>query len=408
MVEGLTSGAISEGQVAAFAMAVFFRGLDDRRARRADAGHARQRHRARLGPARPGGRQAFDRRRRRQRQPDAGAGARRLRRLRADDLRPRPRPHRRHARQVRRHPRLRHPARRRDLRPRGRARSAAPSSARPPTSPRPTGGSTRSATSPAPSSRSTSSPRRSCRRSSPPGSTRWSSTSRPAPAPSWRRSHDARALADALVEVATGAGCPTRALITDMNEPLATAAGNALEVANAARFLRGEAIDGRLYDVTVALGGELLAAAGLAAEPDAGADADPRGLRLRRGRRALRPHGRGARRPDRLPRRLRGASRRRAGDRRRHRRRRGLRHRHRHPRARPRRGRARRRPPPRQRRDRPCGRPRPAARPRRRRSSRTRRSPGSTPPTPDGLAAAEARVRAAYTHRRDARPPRRR
>ncbi len=28
MVEGLTTGAISEGQVAAFAMAVFFRGMD--------------------------------------------------------------------------------------------------------------------------------------------------------------------------------------------------------------------------------------------------------------------------------------------------------------------------------------------------------------------------------------------
>ena len=28
MVEGLTTGAISEGQVAAFAMAIFFRGMD--------------------------------------------------------------------------------------------------------------------------------------------------------------------------------------------------------------------------------------------------------------------------------------------------------------------------------------------------------------------------------------------
>jgi thymidine phosphorylase len=83
--------------------------------------------------------------------------------------------------------------------------------------------------------------------------------------------HDARALAEALVEVATGAGCPTRALITDMNEPLASAAGNALEVANAARFLRGDEVDARLYDVTVALGGELLAAAGLAGDAGAGA-----------------------------------------------------------------------------------------------------------------------------------------
>jgi thymidine phosphorylase len=82
---------------------------------------------------------------------------------------------------------------------------------------------------------------------------------------------DARALARSLVEVANGAGCPTRALITDMNEPLASAAGNALEMANAVRFLRMEAVDARLWDVTVALGGELLAQAGLAEDADAGA-----------------------------------------------------------------------------------------------------------------------------------------
>ncbi|HLS59409.1 MAG TPA: thymidine phosphorylase [Paracoccaceae bacterium] len=83
---------------------------------------------------------------------------------------------------------------------------------------------------------------------------------------------DARNLADSLVDVANAVGCPTRALITDMNEPLASAAGNALEVANAARFLRGDAIDGRLWDVTVALGGELLALAGIEADPAAGAE----------------------------------------------------------------------------------------------------------------------------------------
>jgi thymidine phosphorylase len=84
---------------------------------------------------------------------------------------------------------------------------------------------------------------------------------------------ESRALARALVEVANGAGCPTRALITDMHEPLATAAGNALEVANAARFLRGDVIDSRLFDVTVALGAEILDGAGLALDPAAGAEA---------------------------------------------------------------------------------------------------------------------------------------
>jgi len=72
------------------------------------------------------------------------------------------------------------------------------------------------------------------------------------------------ALAESLVAVAGGAGCPTAALITDMNEPLASAAGNALEVANAIAFLRGDAVDSRLWDVTVALGGALLEIGGLA------------------------------------------------------------------------------------------------------------------------------------------------
>ena len=83
---------------------------------------------------------------------------------------------------------------------------------------------------------------------------------------------DARALARSLVDVANGAGCRTVALVTDMNEPLATAAGNALEVAVAARFLRGDVIDGRLWDVTVALGGELLALGGLAGTAEDGAE----------------------------------------------------------------------------------------------------------------------------------------
>lgn len=74
---------------------------------------------------------------------------------------------------------------------------------------------------------------------------------------------DATQLARTLCAVANGAGCKTTALITDMNAPLATAAGNALEVTNAVRLLRGDEIDTRLWDVTVALGGALLASSGL-------------------------------------------------------------------------------------------------------------------------------------------------
>jgi thymidine phosphorylase len=62
-----------------------------------------------------------------------------------------------------------------------------------------------------------------------------------------------RALAESLVSVSNGAGLKTGALITDMNEPLATAAGNALEVRNAVDFLTGAHQDARLLEVTLAL-----------------------------------------------------------------------------------------------------------------------------------------------------------
>jgi thymidine phosphorylase len=69
-------------------------------------------------------------------------------------------------------------------------------------------------------------------------------------------------LARSLVDVAVGAGLPTVALITDMNEPLASAAGNAVEVINAVDFLTGARRDARLLDVTLSLGAELLALVG--------------------------------------------------------------------------------------------------------------------------------------------------
>lgn len=65
-------------------------------------------------------------------------------------------------------------------------------------------------------------------------------------------------LAESLAEVATGAGLPTTALITAMDQPLASAAGNAVEVRNAVRYLTGEHRDERLHEVVVALGGEML------------------------------------------------------------------------------------------------------------------------------------------------------
>lgn len=74
---------------------------------------------------------------------------------------------------------------------------------------------------------------------------------------------DARELAESLVKVANGAGCKTSAIMTDMNEPLASAAGNAVEMRNAVDFLTGTHIDNRLWDVTADLGAELLVLAGV-------------------------------------------------------------------------------------------------------------------------------------------------
>lgn len=81
---------------------------------------------------------------------------------------------------------------------------------------------------------------------------------------------DARDLARTLVDVANQAGCKTSALLTDMNEPLASAAGNALEMINAVQLLTGEEVDGRLWDITTALGAEILTTCGLVASHEAG------------------------------------------------------------------------------------------------------------------------------------------
>ena len=87
----------------------------------------------------------------------------------------------------------------------------------------------------------------------------------------------ARELAESIADVATGAGLPTVALITDMNEPLASAAGNAVEVQNAVDYLSGGR-DARLHEVTLSLGAELLALGRLAPDVAAGRTALERAL----------------------------------------------------------------------------------------------------------------------------------
>ena len=75
-------------------------------------------------------------------------------------------------------------------------------------------------------------------------------------------------LAQSIVGVANGAGCKTTALLTDMNQVLASSAGNALEVREAVHFLTGAYRNPRLLEVTMALSAEMLISGGLATDND--------------------------------------------------------------------------------------------------------------------------------------------
>ena len=79
----------------------------------------------------------------------------------------------------------------------------------------------------------------------------------------------ARDLARALVDVGNGAGLPTRAWISDMDQVLGTGCGNALEVDEALALLQGRAREPRLLEVVRTLAAELLVLGGL----DTGAEA---------------------------------------------------------------------------------------------------------------------------------------
>ena len=79
---------------------------------------------------------------------------------------------------------------------------------------------------------------------------------------------DSLALAQSIVGVSNGAGVKTSALVTDMNESLAGTAGNALEVLDAVKFLRGEGDRSRLETVVMSLSAELLVLGGLSRDRD--------------------------------------------------------------------------------------------------------------------------------------------
>ena len=68
---------------------------------------------------------------------------------------------------------------------------------------------------------------------------------------------DARQLAELMVQVGKKADKLTRAMITDMNQPLGNAVGNALEVIEACNILSGKQKD-RLYDLCIQLAANML------------------------------------------------------------------------------------------------------------------------------------------------------
>ncbi|ARD46165.1 thymidine phosphorylase [Colwellia sp. PAMC 21821] len=79
---------------------------------------------------------------------------------------------------------------------------------------------------------------------------------------------DAKALAQSIVNVANGAGVPTQAIITDMNQVLGATAGNALEMAETVKYLNGTLREPRLHAVVVSLAKAMLVSAKVAENED--------------------------------------------------------------------------------------------------------------------------------------------
>jgi thymidine phosphorylase len=75
-------------------------------------------------------------------------------------------------------------------------------------------------------------------------------------------------LAESIVKVGNGAGTRTSALLTGMNESLCPSAGNALEVRVAIDYLSGAARPKRLHQVTMALCAEMLVLSGISKAHD--------------------------------------------------------------------------------------------------------------------------------------------
>ena len=78
----------------------------------------------------------------------------------------------------------------------------------------------------------------------------------------------AREMAESIIATAARTNLKGHALITDMNQVLGTTAGNALEMAEAVRYLRNEDREPRLDAITFGLCAEMLVVSGLESDPD--------------------------------------------------------------------------------------------------------------------------------------------
>lgn len=77
---------------------------------------------------------------------------------------------------------------------------------------------------------------------------------------------EAEKLSQSIVEVASAMGVKTHVLITDMSSPLAYSVGNSLEISEVIGFLNNQVVNPELLEVTIELASEMLQLSGLASD----------------------------------------------------------------------------------------------------------------------------------------------
>ncbi len=268
LVTGIVDGSMSDGQVAAFAMAVYFRGMTREECAALTVAMTRSGTVIDWSdgrPRRPDPGQALDGRRRRQRQPHPRPGRGRLRGLRADDLGPWPRAHGRHPGQARQHPgydtvpdlaRFQQAVRAAGCAIVGQTAELAPADGRL--------YAIRDVTATADSIPLITASILSKKLAA--GLDALVMDVKVGSGALTTSIETATLLAESLLAVAEITGLRTVALLTDMTRALGHDVGNALETREAIDFLTGRRRDVRLHAVTAALAAELLVLGGLAGD----------------------------------------------------------------------------------------------------------------------------------------------